>query len=144
MTATDQLIGAWRLMSVEFIGDDGGVSYPYGPDATGLLMYSADGHMSAVLMRQDRPSFGGLQLRARRDEVSDAMARTALEGYMSYCGGWTIDEEQCTVTHHVTESLTPAEVGRENVRAYTFEGNRLRLAPVAGPVRAVITWERPA
>ncbi|HUG15348.1 MAG TPA: lipocalin-like domain-containing protein [Thermomicrobiales bacterium] len=138
----DALLGTWRLVSVEFIGDDGEMTYPFGPDATGLLMYSADGHMSAVLMQQGRGSFDGMAVRRHLSDVSDAAVRAAYEGYVSYCGTWTVDEGHGTVTHHVTESLNPAEVGRDNVRAYTLDGNRMRLEPVGGPVRAVITWER--
>jgi hypothetical protein len=31
------------------------VTYPLGPDAEGLIMYTQDGYMSAQLMRSDRP-----------------------------------------------------------------------------------------
>ena len=51
------LVGTWRLVSLEVRGSDGQVQYPYGPDATGYLMYSADGYMSAVVMSANRPSF---------------------------------------------------------------------------------------
>ncbi len=38
--------GAWRLVSFERRDQDGQVIFPYGPDATGYIQYSATGYMS--------------------------------------------------------------------------------------------------
>jgi hypothetical protein len=34
----------------------GPITYPLGPDALGLMMYTGDGYMSAQLMRRGRPA----------------------------------------------------------------------------------------
>ena len=50
MMEADKFIGAWKLVSAEFVADDGtpGES-PYGPEPQGLLIYDAQGSMSAQL-----------------------------------------------------------------------------------------------
>jgi hypothetical protein len=58
-TAADDLrtnvIGAWKLQSYESRSIDGSnVTYPLGVDAEGIIMYTADGYMSAQLMRSGR------------------------------------------------------------------------------------------
>src|SRR5690606_19166642 len=49
------LVGAWRLVSwtIEYPAS-GRVTQPFGAVPEGLLMYSADGHMSAALQRPGR------------------------------------------------------------------------------------------
>jgi hypothetical protein len=53
------LIGTWRLVSYEATSvDDGEVVRPYGEHPLGLIMYTADGYMSAQITTPDRPLFG--------------------------------------------------------------------------------------
>jgi Lipocalin-like domain len=50
------IVGAWVLESYESCDiDRSNVHYPLGPDARGIIMYTANGYMSAQLMRSDRP-----------------------------------------------------------------------------------------
>ena len=50
------LIGAWRLESWSLIYSDGRApEFPLGPDAKGMIMYTAGGQVSATLMRAQRP-----------------------------------------------------------------------------------------
>ena len=54
----DKIVGTWRLVSYVAQDDRGGAaSYPLGPDAVGLIMYTTDGYMSAQLMRPGRPGY---------------------------------------------------------------------------------------
>ena len=50
------LIGAWQLVrwTIEY-PPSGRVTQPFGADPEGLLVYTADGHMSAVMQRRNRP-----------------------------------------------------------------------------------------
>src|SRR5438874_9011883 len=54
----DQLIGAWKLVSYEEKPVDGSPTvHPLGEDASGIIMYTPDGWMSAQLMRGGRQHF---------------------------------------------------------------------------------------
>lgn len=55
---TASLVGAWTLESYQSRLLEGThIQYPLGPDATGIILYTPDGYMSAQIMRIDRPHF---------------------------------------------------------------------------------------
>ncbi|MGH9742878.1 MAG: lipocalin-like domain-containing protein, partial [Candidatus Acidiferrum sp.] len=55
--SADLFIGAWRLLSLETRSLTSNVSYPYGPDAAGYLLYSREGYMSVAVMQARRADF---------------------------------------------------------------------------------------
>jgi hypothetical protein len=56
-------IGVWKLLSYESQVDDGSVTYPFGKDAVGQIIYDTKGNMSAQLADMHRPSFASDNLR---------------------------------------------------------------------------------
>lgn len=139
--ATNLLVGTWKLVSFEVRSDDGGVSYPFGPDAGGQLIYSADGYMSWVVTRPNRPSFASDDLRGGTTDEKAA----AMDTYLSYGGRYEIRDDR--VIHHVAFSLFPNWVGGTQERLFAFEGEHLLLSapPVVSRGKTktvVITWKR--
>ncbi|MBV8097902.1 MAG: lipocalin-like domain-containing protein [Verrucomicrobia bacterium] len=47
----NRLLGAWSLVAWFEVKPNGERVYPLGEDAIGQIMYSADGHIAAQLMR---------------------------------------------------------------------------------------------
>jgi len=139
----EKFIGSWKLVSSEFRRSDGEVNYPLGRDAVGLLMYDATGHMSAQLMRSNRPKFASDDhLKATPAEI-----KSAFEGYIAYHGTYEVNEEEGTVIHHVEGSPVPNWVGAPLKRFFEFSGNRLTLStppiPMGGKqVVGLLVWER--
>ncbi len=124
MMEADKFIGAWRLVSAEFRSEDGSpAESPYGSDPQGLLIYEAQGTMSAQLAQSGRKPFA----------IADRMAGTpeeikaAFETYQAYYGRFKIDEREHIVTHTVIQSLLPNWVGTEQRRHYQFKDGRLIL-----------------
>ena len=129
------VVGTWRLVSSEGRSSAGDVSRPYGDGPVGLLLYGADGYMSATLMRPDRPPFAsGDRLRSTPEEV-----RLASEGFLAYCGTYDLDASKGLIVHHVTAADFPNIVGTDLVRRFTMENGHLVLEtqPV---LRAGKTW----
>lgn len=141
----DQFIGTWKLLSFEFRRSDGGIVYPLGKDAVGVLMYDAKGNMSVHLMSRDRGSFIEKdQLKGTPDEI-----RAAFEGFIAYFGTYEIDEEEGSVVHHVEGSLFPNLVGKDQKRFFRFYGAQLELTAPAKPwggasMTGVLVWEQVA
>ena len=54
-----QLLGTWRLVSIEDTMKDGKVqpSTQFGPHPQGFIMYEPDGHMCATIANGDRPAW---------------------------------------------------------------------------------------
>ena len=129
------VVGTWRLVSSEGRSSAGDVSRPYGDGPVGLLLYGADGYMSATLMRPDRPPFAsGDRLRGTPEEV-----RLASEGFLAYCGTYDLDASKGHIVHHVAAADFPNIVGTDLVRRFVMENGYLALEtqPV---LRAGKTW----
>lgn len=137
------LVGAWRLLSIEARSATGAVALTAGVDPEGLLLYDPAGYMAMVYMRQGRPQFAsGDPAGGTPEEVV-----AAFESFDAYCGTYTLDEAAGVVTHHVRVSRFPNWAGTDQVRRVELEGARLRLASppiLAGGTEWVfaVEWER--
>jgi hypothetical protein len=142
-----KLIGAWRLVDVVEEPVDGSpVRRPHGERPVGLILYTADGHMSAQIMERDRPAVVSADW---SDLTAEEYAEEA-RGYFAYCGSFEVDEAAGTVTHSVEASLFPGWVGSAQLRVVKFDGDALELSsalPALSGGTQVITrlsWERAA
>jgi len=130
------LVGTWAL--VEWVVRRGERAvHPFGPDATGHLLYGADGHMSAALAAPGRVPF------ASGDPLggTDAERAAAAATYLAYGGTWSVEGGR--VVHRVRTSLYPNWVGTEQVRRARLEGEELVLStPVGRAGEAVLRWRR--
>jgi len=135
-------IGTWKLVSTEEKLRDGSARpYPdIGANAKGYLMYTADGHMCATLMKPGRPNWHG-----EIEDSTDAEKISAASGYTAYCGTYKVDEKNHVMFHYPELSLYPNFIGTEQERPYRFEGNRLIFSstvPEGDVTSWKIVWER--
>lgn len=139
--AADQLIGSWQLRHWQCRYEDGTITEPFGADAEGLLLYSADGWMSACIMTRGRARLSVANPR----EAPEAERVAAFDGYFSYAGRWRI-LDHC-VQHEVTLALNPGMVGTLQLREAELLGTQLTLSaaePARGGTRTHrLVWQRP-
>ena len=125
----EYLVGAWTLESYQSYDVDGSnVRYPLGTDARGIIMYTADGYMSAQIMRADRAPLARGDLQLADDDELAGVAR----GYLAYAGPYSVLDNGI-VAHHVDVSLLPNWIGGTQYRAAQIGDDRLQLGP-AEPV----------
>jgi len=106
--------GTWELVSYNAKDNHGGpITYPLGPDALGLIMYTAGGYMSAQLMRRDRPAFD----LPESDGSTAEQTAAAATGYPAYSGPFEVEESTGVVHHEVRVSLLPNWLNRTQLRA---------------------------
>ena len=117
------LIGTWKFKSMVFTTDTGKTVYPYGEHLFGILIYTPDGYMSALLMDPDRKRFASNDLKLGTEEE----IKQAYEKFDAYCGTYTVDAEKGTVTHHVEGAKFPNWVGTDQVRYYELKDDRLQI-----------------
>ncbi len=117
----EDFIGAWELVDWRVTDSADGVRFPYGENAAGQISYSANGRMSAHLMRPPA-------------DPADAPPQ-----HLAYWGRFSLDVEAGTVTHHVIGADRENWIGSDQVRGFTFESDD-RLVLSAGSNR--LTWAR--
>jgi Lipocalin-like domain len=133
------LIGAWKLITVEDRHEDGTVLYPYGEQALGHLIYHPDGYMSANVMASNRPP---LATRGRPFELSAEDAHGILQTMGSAYSGTYEFKDASTVIHHVQAALVPNMIGQDEIRPFELKGNRLYVYTIRKPVTTCAIWER--
>ncbi|WP_372517583.1 lipocalin-like domain-containing protein [Mycobacterium florentinum] len=124
MTLRDAVLGAWELVSFvahnETTGED---RQPLGTTPRGLILYTADGHMSAQLAESD------------------------MSGYVAYGGRFSVDEETATLHHEVSVSMMPELLAKPQFRQVRVEGDLLTLSATRTDETGVTThstlvWRR--
>jgi hypothetical protein len=116
----NQFVGSWRLLSTEVNAASGEVTYPFGQDATGSLIYTQDGHMAVAIMNGNRPNFASPDMRGTAQEKL-----AAFDSYLSYFGTYEVKVDR--VIHHVDLCLFPNWSGGDQERFFEFSGDRLTL-----------------
>jgi hypothetical protein len=137
------LVGSWKLLSSEYVSEDGEVIYPMSEQVMGRLVYDDRGFMSVHHMRANRPAFASGDL---TDGTTEEI-KAAFESYRGYYGTYEVDRDKKVIIHHVEGSSAPNWTGKDNERFFELSGNRLVLTTkpmlVGGKMRsAKLVWER--
>lgn len=141
----EQLVGTWKLLSFKSQTSGGQVVYPFGEDAIGLLTYDVAGHMSAQLMRANRPSFVSHDpLKGTPEEF-----KSALTGMLAYFGTYSVNEEEGMVIHHLIGSSFPNWENKDQKRYLNFSDGALILStpPITAGGQSItsrLIWQRVA
>ena len=141
----DEIVGAWHLVSftAEY-AERPGTTHPLGRDAIGIIMYTADGYMSAQIMRPGRRDYNLVD----GDASDREQAAAAATGYLAYSGPYTVDEMTQMLHHEVEVSLLPAWLGTVQLRDAKLDRDQLTLVGEddlpSGKLRSVLVWKRAA
>ena len=143
----EKFAGAWRLVSIATVRPNGEVIYPfYGKHPEGLIVYDRSGWMSVQIVSDPPPTVPTSSSREETIAASPAEKAKALDGYYAYCGTWTLDVANATVTHHIRQSLYPGERGEDAVRHFVLDGDRLILTAKAHEMgedhERKLVWQR--
>jgi Lipocalin-like domain len=137
------LAGAWTLVLVDNVQEDGRRIHLYGPEPQGLLMLDADGRYSLQIYRADRARFAA----SDKGKATPEENRAAVQGTNSHFGRYAIDATERTITFRIEQALFPNWEGTEQKRSFTLDGDRLRYTvptPTTGgkAVTGEVEWKR--
>jgi hypothetical protein len=79
--------------------------------------------MSVHIVRGDRAAFPN-----GRSRATDKEKAAAFDSYTAYYGTYTFEPENHIVIHHLEGSITPGQIGRDNIRYFELDGSRLTLS----------------
>ena len=139
----ERLVGTWKLVSaVREEIPSGAKTKLFGERPHGILNYSPDGRMIALIARGDRKA-------AANGRPTTAEAEALYRSMLSYAGAYTVDGD--VVTHDVELSWNESYTGSKQQRHMAFEGDRLILFtpqtpdPIDGRMSVRrMTWEKVA
>ncbi|KAI7974814.1 hypothetical protein EIK77_004906 [Talaromyces pinophilus] len=124
------LVGTWKLVSYTSkpARKDGPIEYPLGKDARGYIIYTADGYMSAQIMRPGSKPYSTVD---DPFAIADDEAADAARHYLAYTGPFEVIEHEgkVAVKHHTNLALVPNWAGNHQLRFCELEGNDLVLMP---------------
>ena len=142
-----KFIGMWKMISGESRDQaTGEVSYPWGKNPFGRLLYDHAGRVFVQLMNPGRRSVGGVSNRGAAAAIASASAddmRAMLTGFNAYFGTFDIDQASGTVIHHLQSALIPSWVGTDQRRRYEFSAaGELILLNTASGADYRLVWQR--
>ena len=126
------IVGTWRLVETEARDPDGSPLpahlAPYGPQPMGIVTFTADGRMMAVLC----------------DGRPELAAGWPKREYNSYCGNYRLDGD--TLVTRVDAASDPSRFV-DQVRRVSFDGDRIVLRPPVDTIdgvdrQRVLVWEK--
>lgn len=139
--ATCDVVGTWDLVSLTSYDSSGKANTsPFGPGATGTLIYTADGRVITLISHGNRKLLSnGDRITAPVEERAEAFAT-----FFGYSGRYTIHGN--TAVHHADLASVPNWVGTDMVRTVNCNGDTLELStpPIManGAARFTVTWKR--
>lgn len=114
-----------------------------GDSPQGLLVYSGDGTMIALMARAERPAIASADVTGG----TDAERSRAFESFIAYGGRFEVDGDE--VVHHVEMSQFPNWVGTVQRRRWELDDADHRLTLTSPPLAVGgatriqrLTWER--
>lgn len=132
-----KLVGTWKLVSFWNEFQDGSEARPmYGKNATGYIIFTAEGRMMSIVEGE-----------GRKAPQNDEERAAAFRSLIAYTGTFRLEGDRFIT--RVDVSWNPAWVGTEQARTYVLERDRLQVVSpwvmspnLAKMTRATVTWER--
>lgn len=132
-----KFVGTWKLISCTETDPKGKTFYPWGQDAIGYLIYTAEGIMAVQIMRKNRNPFSGNDITQATPQEGQQLAKD----YNAYFGPFKVDETNKTVIHTVQGHLNPNMIGKNNIRVYKFYDDKLSLTTQGSNIKEII-WQK--
>jgi len=99
----EALPGTWRLLIADAVNPDNTQTPLFGPNPSGSLIITPNGHFSLQIIRYNRPRFvASDRLKGTADEN-----KAAFQGMFTEFGTWVFDEPSKTLTLRVEASSYP-------------------------------------
>ncbi len=133
------VVGAWSLVSFNVDEGKATAAPRFGLDPVGYLLYTADGHMAAVLSGTHRPALSSPSGTA----ASEAARTQSLANFLAYAGRYEVRGNH--VFHHVEVSIFTNLMGTTLEREFTIDGDTLTIRTLPPEIWGnsnVLVWKR--
>ena len=135
------ILGAWTLVSVEGVRDDGTKSEPFGPKPKGIIIFSPGGYFSLFQSRADVPKIAAND----REKATPEEAKAVIAGAIAYYGTYSVNEADKALSVRLQASTYANLVGGEQKRFITsLTTDELKFTNPRTPAGLTLhtTWKR--
>jgi hypothetical protein len=115
----DQLVGTWKVVSVDNTRPDGSIKQIFGPHPKGIAVFDARGNTAIILMRSGRPKFAA----NNRDLGTPEEFMATVRGTHAYFGTYSVIEPEKTLVFHVEGNTFPNQEGVDTQRFISMVTN---------------------
>lgn len=134
------VIGTWKLTKFEMKTDDK-ITYPYGDNPSGYLIYNENGHMAVLISKKDRKNVSTEDI----TNIPEIEKSQLVDGFLGYTGKYEVLTDR--IVHHVELSFIPNWIGRSLERFHQLKEGCLILETPAEEIDGSIlisrlTWEK--
>jgi hypothetical protein len=136
----EQLVGTWKIVSVNNTRPDGSIEKIFGPNPKGIAVFDARGNTAIILMRSGRPKFAA----NNRDLGTPEEFKTTVQGTHAYFGTYSVIEAEKTLVFHNEGNTFPNQEGVDTKRLISISGDEFRWTtpnPSVGG-RSEAVWKR--
>jgi len=136
----EQLVGTWKIVSVDNTRPDGSIKQIFGANPRGIAVFDALGNTVIVLMRSDRAKFAA----NNRDLGTPEENRATVQGTHAYFGRYSVIEAEKTLVFHNEGNTFPNQEGIDTKRFISITGDEFRWTtpdPSVGG-RSEAIWKR--
>jgi hypothetical protein len=135
----NQFIGTWELIKCIAIHQDGKITFPYGENPNGQILYDTNGNMMVEIMNREIEKFNNENLfQGTPEEIIPAY-----NGFLAYYGTYQILADTNLIIHNIEACSFPNWVGQNQQRRFEFQDNKLILkTPQNSSVQFELTWEK--
>ena len=136
----EQLVGTWKIGSVDNTRPDGSVKQIFGTNPRGIAVFDTHGNAVVVLMRSDRAKFAA----DNRDLGTAEENKTTVQGTHAYFGTYSVIESEKTLVFHNEGNTFPNQEGVDTKRFISITGDEFRWTTPAPSVggRSEAVWRR--
>ncbi len=108
----DQLVGTWTLLLSDGVKADGTHVPEFGPNPSGTLMFSPNGHYSLEVMRANLPKFASND----RDKPSTDESKAVAQGSIAHFGTYSVNDADKSFNFRIEASSFPNWSGTQQKR----------------------------
>jgi hypothetical protein len=134
-----RFVGTWTLIKCITKKNDRKITYPFGENPVGQLLYDAKGNMMVQVMS---PGIKNFASETRLEGTPEEMT-TAYEGFLAYYGTYKVMPDSNLIIHQIKACSFPNWINKEQKRYYKFKDNKLILkTPLIGTLQSELTWQK--
>jgi len=155
IVSKDALVGTWKVIEAKEVDKEQKISYPYGKNPVGYIIFTQDGYMSVSIMMSNRLKLGlSLEEIQSRGKVATLKLITNIfkyvtsivryfqagNKYAAYISKYEIRDNK--LVYNIEVSIIPDLIGVSLERAFEISEDKLVLTTSYSGNNLYTTWQR--